>query len=1430
MKNNANEKIKYYNLSIPQENIWMVEQLHQNTNVNNIYGTFAIHKNLDLEILKKAINKIIENNDALRIRIVEIDTKPIQYIHPYEYDDLPVYFLDNDNVDKINSIIDTINLEHINIIGHKLYDLRLISTPTSVYVCIKMHHIIADAWSMGQIFIENIQKYYTEIEENRIVDKKTSYLDYVQKTEEYKNSDKYLRDMKFWQKYVKNISYKSEFELVKDKKNNRIIKAINPSLHEKIATFCKDNNISEFAFFLGVISTYFSKIFGQENIVVGTPFLNRQKAKKELEVMGMFVATLPISIQVDNRLNFIELCKQITATNILCFKHSSFPYREIQQEYIKTSGQNTNLYEIAFSYQMNRLDKTFDSNIYKTTWFANNVQVNPLVISYVNHFGEQELCYDYLIELFDETDINNIHERFLHMINQILKNNDCIIQNISILCDNDIALLKEFNNTGDIKLENETIVSKFQKVVQKNKTKTALKYGNIEVSYKELDEKSNSVANYIIKQKIKKGSPISIIFDKSIEMFVTMLGIMKAGCYYVPILPEEEQERAEYIVKNSESVLLITEEKYSTQIGNKIIEKRLNIQDLLNEDTTAPKVNIKPTDLCYLIYTSGSTGTPKGVMLKHENVISFLNSINLHEDMKFYPNDIALTLLKYSFDGSACDIYSSLLNGGKLVIIPKQIELNPESVARLIEKEKITRFIAVPTWLDRLQYVSKEKKIDLSSVRFIGMGGEAIKPQILNYLYETYPNMKFYNVYGPTETTIFSIVHKINHSDIQNNYSPIGKPIPCSRALILGKNNEVLPINTKGDLVIFQDSSSITNITNGYFKLDNKMKENFIKIKHPYTKKIISCYKTGDSAKINKNLEVDFFGRNDDFKKIHGGYLVSLTEIETKIQKTLGNWFDVAVVSIPIRDVNSIVLFIEKKLDNINITISDIKNEINKDLTFYMRPKQIIEIENFPITNNGKINKKLLEKQAMEYSKQKNNLLQPTNKTEQQIYDIVREIVGFDFSITDDFEDDLGIDSLNMTILYSKLNHHNNISIQDLYNYPTVQDLAHLMKKELSFKENFDTDSVEICNASNQTDLEKVLLTGTTGFVGVHLLRELSNNDTTQKIYCIVRQKLNSTSEERFEKLISTYFDEETCKKIKKKAIILNGDLRKENLGLAENIFHKVFKDVKTIINAAANVKHIGKYHTSYVDNVETVNHLINICTKFNISLAHISTLSLNGYNNPNVTKKFTENTLNIHQTFNKNPYLISKYEAEQNILKSIAENHLNAKIFRIGNIMPRIYDGIFQTNFSQNGFLLGIKSLKELQCYTKSMLNQKLYLTPVDECCEAICKILKDDYCNTIYHIENNKHIKFSSIINILKTRDNAFELVSNDKFKQKLTSNYSIGIEYLNRIIESNSTKYSNEITLDILNKVSFSWSSITPEYLENIINISMKVKKGE
>lgn len=1419
-----NKKGKYH-LTIPQENIWLLEKINPNTTLNNILGVFKINKKMDLNILNNVMNKIVETNEALRLRIVEEENVPKQYVANYEKEQFDTYFFNEDNDITINKMIKKISTQNFHIMNDKLYDIKILQNNVKTCVCVKTHHIISDAWTLGQV-AEQIKENYIKLSNNEEVIVKPSYIEYIEKDEIYRLSDRYEKDKIFWDNYVKELNCKNKFEVVKNKKAKRIEKAINNDVHLRISEFCTKHKISEYTFFLAIISIYYSKIFGEEEIIIGTPFLNRRKSDKELEMMGMFISTLPIKVVTNEEMTFIEICKNINTINLQCFKHCRYPYYEIQKAYQNFTKENINLYEIAFSYQINKLEVELDGDTGTTTWVSNSTQANPLLISYVDHFGEHILYYDFLINCIEECEIEKAHERIIEIIEQVLNKNNITIQEITSLSKNDIKQIIEFNNSGEVnEKDNHTIISKFKQIVEKNENKVAIVCGEDCITYKELDYKSDILCSKIQEHKVQE-TAVPIILDNDINFIISILSVMKSGNYYIPILPEESKDRMNYIIKDSKSQLIISNQKYVDKLDENNIMKII-VDNYKAKHSLLKTISSVPSDIAYIIYTSGTTGKPKGVMMKNENIISLVKSINLDEDLKYLNNDVAISLLKHSFDASAIDIYTSLLNGGKLVLVPKEDELNPSKVVDIMKNENVTRVFTVHKWIEQIQNISIENNIKLDKLRIIGTGAEVLKPKKFERLLLDNPNLSIYNTYGPTEATMFMTKHKVSSEDISKDFSPIGQLMPTTRAIVVDKNNNVLPINIHGELAIYEDGKSATNIAKGYLNQEELTNKKFVNLNIPMLNKSIKCYKTGDIVKINNKLELEFIGRQDDFIKVAGGYLVSLNEVEQRIKDLLGNSIEASVISAQIKNVNTIILFVSKNGQSIYVKDDEIKEKIDDNMTFYMKPKHIIILDEIPRNKNGKIDKKKLEEIARTYLKKKNTIAKPQTPLEQLLYDKVKKIVKEDFSITDDFEDDLGLDSLNMTNLYIELN-NSKMSIQDLYNYSTVRDLANMMNTELNNKDNcmIKESNLKIKNNSLKFNLKNILLTGVTGFVGVNLLKELVENNETNKIYCIVRSKLNLSSSERFEKTISEYFDKKTCEKIKQKAIILNGDLTQENLGISLDEFSVLTKEISTIINCAANVKHIGKYASFYKDNVKTVQNLIDICKKYKMSLAHISTLSLHGFQNENSNRIFDENILNINQTFDKNPYLISKYEAEQKILRAINDNEINAKIFRIGNIMPRMSDGTFQKNFEQNAFMLAIKEIGNIGLQTIEMLNVDLYLTPVDECSKAINTILRSSEKNIIYHIESDKNIKVADIARIIRNKYSELNLTDNEKIKEKLYENYNVGVEHLNSIINKNTNKYSKEMTLDILKNLKFEWNEITTLYLKNVVDIAFKI----
>lgn len=486
-------KIEKYHLTIPQENIWLLENVNANTTINNILGTFIINKKLNLRILNKVMNKIIETNDALRIKIVKEDNIPKQYVSDFEEEIFETCFFDDYNDIEINKAIKNFSSQKLQIIDSKLYDIKILQNNIETCVCVKTHHIVSDAWTLGQV-AEQIKEYYLKLSKDEEINVKPSYLEYIRKDEKYRLSERYEIDKDFWNDYIEELKCNNKYEVVKDKQSQRIEKSIDIDLYKKINRFCSENKISEYSFFLAIISIYFSKIFNEEEIIIGTPFLNRRKSDNELEMMGMFIATLPINIITKREMTFIEICKNINMINLQCFKHCRYPYYEIQKAYQELTKENINLYEIAFSYQINKLEVELDGDTGKTTWIANNTQSNPLLISYVDHFGEHILYYDFLIKCINENDIEKVHERIIEIIGQVLENSVITVNDISPLSKIDVKLIKEFNNSGEIKYkDNNTIISKFEKVVKENRNKIAITCGKKNITYEELDCKSKKV-------------------------------------------------------------------------------------------------------------------------------------------------------------------------------------------------------------------------------------------------------------------------------------------------------------------------------------------------------------------------------------------------------------------------------------------------------------------------------------------------------------------------------------------------------------------------------------------------------------------------------------------------------------------------------------------------------------------------------------------------------------------------------------------------------------------------------------------------------------------------------------------------------------------------------------------------------------------------
>ncbi len=1414
-----------YELTNPQKNIWELEQINgEGTPINHIFAVLKLKGVLEENLLVKTINKIIESNDSFRLKFVKEGNNLYQYIEAYSPCQIEVRHFDTDNIE---SAVEEYKSLKLSI--DQTFRFSLCFTPDNTYILYKSHHIISDAWSMTQV-CEQVKDFYEKLARAQMGESidsnaffKPSYLEFVNREVSYKDSPKYYSDKEFWENYVSNIPTSKIYKLNGfEKTANRLSYPIANDLFSRISNYCNKNKISEYAFFLGILSLYYSKIHNVNNMVFGTPFLNRQKRLNEFQITGMFVSTLPLVINTDSCKNIIELCQQISGLNISLFKHSNYQYHKIQEAYSSYTNENSGIYEVGFSYQINKQEKTTgNGDLGECTWFFSEKQNNPLTIHLTTLNNKKLISYDYLLSCISENEIESMNKIIFHLISQVLDGKKNYSE-ISLLTQDDIKNLSAFNDTGIVQNSYETVIDIFEDMVQKYPEKIAITCNDVSITYQELNKKINILANKLYSLNVSSNAPVALFFDKSIEMIISMFAVLKSGGCYVPILPDEDISRIEYILKDCKPKLILTHKNYDSHISLQIA--KINIDKLdLNSGFYGLKCSISPQNTAYIIYTSGSTGNPKGTMVTHKNICNLIYSIKSDPVLKASPNDVSLSLLKYSFDASGIDIYSSLLFGGKLVLVRKEDELNPERVVRIIEKEKVTRSFLIPKWIEHIAIQDKLLNSNLSSLKILGTGGEVLKPFLAEHLLSKYSNLKILNLYGPTETTMFTTVKSVGVFEVKNNYTSIGKPIYGARIGIINSNLEFLPLGYKGELIIYEDDTSIKNIAKGYLNLDEQTKEKFIYIYNPILNKTVKAYRTGDSAKINKDLEIEFVGRNDDVVKVNGGYLVALNEVQNMVQKLLGFSYEPYAIAIPYKNTKIIILFFTSKEKNINL--NNIKNYINSNISFYMRPKKIIYLDEFPRNNSGKIDRTALKNIAIEYMEEtKNKIIPPKTKTEIKICNYLKELLGSDeISVSDDFIDDLGIDSLTLTALYTHLENYK-ITIQDLYNNSNVRDLAYFIDSNSSVEimPNLENISnIKILNNVEKIDLSSILLTGSTGFLGIHILKDLLLEQTVKKIYCIVRNKINLDGKKRLSKSIEYYFssDELLLKLVEQKVIVLNGDTSKTLLGMSKKTYFDLQNDVTCVINCAANTKHFARLDQLRADNVQSVSNLIDFCEN-KIFLSHISTLSIAGFHGDDTENKiFDENTLFIKQKFNNNPYLITKFEAEKEILEA-NKNGLKSNIFRLGNIMPRFSDGVFQQNAAQNVFLGALKAIVDSKVVAKDLLSLNIEFSPVDECSKMIVALLKNSGPNSVYHILNDKEISIFEIKTLLKFLNCDILDVDLKTFIEEISKKSD---EYIKEyILGNNLNEFSQTATLQTLNKIGLEWPKIDVNYMQKILKI--------
>ncbi len=1417
---NSKENIRFNSLENKNEYLLTPSQLGIFSNYildtqSIVYNTgfeIKLEKNIDTKKLIKSIEVSILNHSSLFSKIYIKESKP--------------YFKVREKSIKID-LTETNEIEYseikknfikpFDLLKDLLFKVKVYKTEKQIYILMDFNHIIIDGHSIN-ILLEDIINVYND---NPI---KKEELTFGQCTQIVKDENKYLKSKKFFLDKLNGelpvVSLNTDYTrgINKSFKGNKIKKVINFKLKEKLVKFSKENNITLNNLFLGVFNFVISKYTYNEDIIIGIATSGRE-FRQELNTTGMFVKTLPYRIEIDLDNSFLEYIKQTQVLMLEVIENSSYSLEEMVKDLkVKRDISRNPLFDIVYVYQNAGMPQMYlEGEKLEINEIKTNTSKFDMAFEILPKEEQIDLNVEYDTSLFKQETIENFALHVINALEYITENKEANLRDIEIISKEEKKIiLKDFNNTKANYPSDKTIHQLFEEQVKLNPNKIAIIYDGESFTYRELNEKANQLAHHLLEQGVKKEEYVMVLTEKSFETIVGILGILKAGCTYVPIEKGINIERLKYIIKFLNLNYIIISEKDIFEVDVKIKCIRL-FKDIVNNVQSNLEIINNSNDTAYVTFTSGTTGNPKGVKNSHRSIIRLVRNINYVDISKvetvFLAGDLA-------FDASVFEMWVSLLNGLQLIIIKKQVLLNPNEYEKLQSKySKILTLIVTPLFN---QYVENNLNA-FSNMEYILVGGDVFKSYYANKVLERYPDLHLLNMYGPTECAVAATTQDLKEV-YKNSEIPIGRPISNSKCLILDKCNKLSPINLPGELFIGGDA-----VGNGYINNEELNKKCFVNTEYDNQK----LYKTGDISKWDDIGRIYFIERIDCQFKIRG-FRVELNEISNKalLNKNISEVF--VNIVIENNDKNIVLYYVLKP--NCELNEIELRRYFKNFLPNYMIPKYIIKIDKIPLNKNGKVNVQELSK--VKINEKSNFKLSKIQKFIEIELEKFLNIKNIDININ---MFDIGMDSINVIQFISRLKEFNiDISYADIFNNPTIYELCEYingsMKKDLYIeKYNYGEVNKALNIKYNKIKkTENILITGATGFLGIHVLADfLDNKDGLA--YLVIRSKKLSAVDRLIEQL-NYYFNGKYIDLINKRIMILEYDLLDNNLNeiLEKN---SIYTKIDTIINCSAHVKHFGKKEIFQKMNVELVKQLINFCTKFEIKLVHISTLSIsrsgledkNAKKNLNKIKIFTEKDLYIGQKI-ENIYSLSKFLAEVEILEAIS-NGLNATIVRLGNLTNRISDGIFQKNSEENAFMTRLKFVMREKIIPKTFYNKgSIEMSPIDLVSNAIIKIL-DNMKLPVYNLYNNNFLPINEFVIYLKKYQNInISIVEDEQFVNTIINSKDSSSSVLVMDLSSNGKlDYSSDVILDStitnqeLEKLGFSWNKINSEYLDKVLKNS-------
>ncbi|MDP1419335.1 non-ribosomal peptide synthase/polyketide synthase [Peribacillus simplex] len=1032
-------------LSYAQQRLWFIDQFTPNSALYNMPIVCHLTGNWVPEALETGWNQLLERHESLRTVFHEVDGHPVQQIQPYAFRSLSQMDLTTLSPEEREREMEQLIQNEVEApfdLGQgPLIRGQIMQIAEEWILICTMHHIISDGWSM-EILLQEWMAFYEAAVGGKPVELAplpVQYADFAQWQREWLKEEVLDQQLAYWKEELSGelpvlmlpMDRPRPAEQTHSGSTHTVL--LSRSLRDKLNELSRQEGSTLFMTLLASYQSFLSRYTGQSDILVGSPIANRNY--REIEgLIGFFVNTLVYRADLSGAPTFQELLYQVRTKALRAYEYQDVPFEKIVEVIQpERSISHSPIFQTMFTLQNTKqgLPKLHGRSLEAMEIHASIAKFD-LSLSAAEVEEGLVLSFVYKTDLFDVVTIRRMAEHFENWLNEIVEHPDKSLTKLTMLSEVEQQLLEEWNDNA-VAYPRESVIHKlFEDQVDRTPDTVAVVDENHQLTYRELNEKANQLAHYLQKCGIGTESLVGLCFQRSVEMIVGLMGIWKAGAAYVPLDSSYPESRLRYILEDTGIQVLVTNEALKGWIPEEVEAVCLDRDQAMisRESTLSPICEVTGENLAYVIYTSGSTGNPKGALVQHHSVLNLSYGLQKEVFSHETPTNMRVGLnASIAFDVSVQQL-QMLLYGSSLYIIPNEVRSDPQLFLSYIRENKLEMFDMTPSLLQLLidgGLLETNDGVHVPSKVLVG--GEAIVPSLWEQLVEA-DKIHFYNVYGPTECTVDATCYRIKKD---SKRVTIGRPLPNVQAYVLDGNWLPVPVGVTGELYI-----GGAGLARGYLNRPALTSERFIS--HPF-KEGERLYRTGDLVRYLPDGNLDYLGRLDNQVKIRG-FRIELGEIEATLQEHLSVKEAVVMVREDQPGDKRLVAYVVGEGRK-----EEWREYLKAQLPSHMVPAYFVEMEELPLTLNGKIDRKTLpvpDRQGTE-----GGYVAPRNEREQILTMIWERVLGTKpIGIHENFFEIGGDSILSIQIVSRAKQAGLQLTPKQMFEHQTISELAQVVKEE----------------------------------------------------------------------------------------------------------------------------------------------------------------------------------------------------------------------------------------------------------------------------------------------------------------------------------------------------------------------------------------------